>query len=116
MAPREGGAPYFATHAVLREIDRVQAEIESLLAAGAIRFGEVVALAAVFVARGAAWARIVATTTAGLTFLGGISVVGQPAALVTVTGIAVAVVALVAIVLLWLPSSSRFFRARKASQ
>lgn len=105
-----------AVAGVPREIIEDGAPAYRQIALGsAILFGGVIALAAAFVQRGAGWARILATVLAGFAFLAGISAIAQPAALFTVTGLAVAVVALIAIVTLWLPGSSAVVRARKAA-
>lgn len=105
-----------AVAGVPREIIEDGAPAYRQIALGsAILFGGLIALAAAFLPRGARWARILATVVGGFAFLGGLSAIPQPAVLFTATGLTVAVAAVVAVVALWLPGSSAFFRARKAA-
>lgn len=80
----------------------------------AVLFGGLLALCAVFVLRGAGWARIVATVVGVLGILGGVVAVLQPAtALFKVLGVVVALALVAAVVLLWLAPSSAYFRAAR---
>jgi hypothetical protein len=84
--------------------------------ASAIVIGGVLAASAVSLARGARWARVVVTIFGVLGFLGGLIGLVQPAPVwYKLFGLIVAAVALAAVVLLWLPAASDFFRRSKAT-
>jgi hypothetical protein len=85
--------------------------------ASAIVIGGVLAAAAAFLARGAGWARIVATIFGVLGFLGGLLVLAQPApAWYKLLGLIVAAVAIAVVVLLWTPAASAFFRQSRQAR
>lgn len=82
----------------------------------AIVIGGGLAVCAAFAARGAGWARIAVTVFGFLGFAAGMIGLLQPSTvLFKLFGLVMAVVAMGAVVLLWLPASSAFFRARKAT-
>lgn len=77
-------------------------------------FGGLLALCAVFVRRGAGWARIVATMFASLAALAGLQVLVQPSTvLFTLLGVVNAAVAVAAVVLLFSAPANEFFRERR---
>lgn len=77
-------------------------------------FGTALAVLAVFVLRGAGWARIAATVVGVLGLLGGVLSVVQPATIpFRMLGALVALGLAAAVVLLWMPASSAFVRGRR---
>jgi hypothetical protein len=92
-------------------------QYKSIGLASAVVIGGVLAAAAVFLARGAGWARIVATIFGVLGFLGGLLVLAQPApAWYKLLGLIVAAVALAVVVMLWTPTASGFFRQSRQAR
>jgi len=106
---------------VSREIDRTLAESGApayvAIALGSlVIFGGLLALCAVFLARGANWARIVATVIAALNVLGLVGVFVQPApAWYKILGVLSGLLGLGLLVLLYRSDASAFFRGRDGS-
>lgn len=78
----------------------------------ALVFGVIVGLCAVFMLRGKQWARIVATVFCALTAAGAVAVLWQPSTAIYKTlGAVNGLIAIVALIMLFLPAVNQFFRA-----
>lgn len=95
-------------------VDSAAPKYTSIALGSLVLFGILLTVTAIFVRRGAGWARVVATVVAALNLLNVVVVLAQPAPVwYKLLGLAVSVLALGIIVLLYRPDANEFFRRAK---